>query len=282
MRAATRCIGPEIENVKAGSAIRGTNYWGAVAILSFGFFSCGTLAPIERSEFQDLYEAEAPANPRDAGEAAPVLHDRPGRTSKRTTDRDAFAGGRYSVAAVAAKWGSERAAGLLSFNLEGMGLGSAALRLVIQNEQWDLGPMPLEIGPFYTPILQVDPNRHVVYWERDSEAIATLTARQEKLRSVAPDSIGKVDYVHVDLNRLVGPRRAKFIEANRNLLQSAQGDGFSAIVISQVLNYVNFRELLDLVAELQAPSGLLFIVNGTDVGDQDFFHPARPKSNQDI
>jgi hypothetical protein len=73
---------------------------------------------------------------------------------------------------------------------------------------------------------------------------------------------------HGDHNRL-----ADAVAAGR-----ADAAPFAALVLSQVLNYVDFRALLAACAALTAPDGLLFINNIMNHGVASMLHARRPDS----
>lgn len=154
-------------------------------------------------------------------------------------------------------------------NLQGMRRAQEDLRYLIQPYLVQAQPPYLEVGPFYNSILRPDSGDRTVYWEMDIDAI-------EKLANKATS---QTEFVHVDLNRAI-ESRSEFVEFNRNLIRGQSG--FGAVVISQVLNYVDYKGALVLVSSLQESGGLLFIVNAVKHGDSAYFHPRRPRSIEDI
>jgi hypothetical protein len=121
-----------------------------------------------------------------------------------------------------------------------------------------LGASVLEIGPFFNPLLvplAVDPrsllerDACVTYWENDPHAAAWL--RQTLGAKV----------VDLDLH---------------------SPGGYTSVVASQVLNYVDHRKFLRLAAKLLSKGGLLFINNVVDYGLPELFSPDRPRSDEEL
>lgn len=131
-----------------------------------------------------------------------------------------------------------------------------------------LGDSVLEIGPFFNPLLvpvATDPrsllerDACVTYWENDPHAAAWL--RQ---------TLG-AEVVDLDLH-------AAFA-SNADYLSLGS---YTAVVASQVLNYVDHRKFLRLAAKLLSSGGLLFINNVLDYGLPALFSPNRPRSNEEL
>jgi hypothetical protein len=135
------------------------------------------------------------------------------------------------------------------------------------------GPV-LEIGPLYSPLLRESSqtDRTIFYWDFDVSALA-------ELRRTAPGTIP----LHVNLREIRGEEKTRFGQLNRELIQMARPPhtGFRAVVMSQVLNYLDPRVVLPLVYELQETGGLLFINNNL-WGEREFRHPQRAQNHQEL
>lgn len=132
----------------------------------------------------------------------------------------------------------------------------------------------LEIGPFFNPLsisrelCQVIPkDSNVFYIENDPFAIAWL-------RSTF--AAGVFD---LDMNA------SGFGEAFQESMFKETGSrqvSLGAVIISQVLNYVDFRHLFGLVYSWLIPGGLLFVNNVTNYGIPPLFSDKRPQSNEEL
>lgn len=167
-----------------------------------------------------------------------------------------YAGGRYRDES-----GGPSAAG----DLQGMLRGQEVIAGMIARRLPETADPILEVGPFMNPLVNPASGREIVYWDKDWPSLERLAALGE----------GRAHPIFVDLNRAPQEGRVEFLRLNRQIL--AGRPGFGAIVISQVLNYVDFRETLGLLARFQAPGGLIFVANAVRHGDPMFFHPNRPR-----
>jgi hypothetical protein len=162
-------------------------------------------------------------------------------------------------------------------DFRGQGMGGAYAGCtgpLIKRFQDKLGRVRLDVGPLFNPSFEPCNSYHAVYWDCDAFALNRIAKEQSK----------NVHCLHVDLNYLSqNPKEHDaFVVRSRELLGSIKSEGFDSIILSQVLNYIDFSALLALVSSLQAPGGLLLVYNAINIGTNKYFHAQRPKSNQEI
>jgi hypothetical protein len=136
------------------------------------------------------------------------------------------------------------------------------------------GPV-LEVGPFFNPLLLDEEIRgafasddQLYFLENDEFAIDWLLGR-----------IGCGNVINLDMNHQSFDRefyRALF----RN--EASVKPFFDSILISQVLNYVNYQNLLSMFYPVLRSKGMLFINNVIGFGIPQLFSDARPGSNNEI
>lgn len=161
------------------------------------------------------------------------------------------------------------------FDLEArkrMLLGSNKLEPVIDKYKDQMGQNILEIGPFFNPLITPEkfPDSSICYWENDYHV----------LRHHINNSAGKaVHPIHCDLNLIEGDSFLKLKLATENVF--SEDIHFDSIVISHVLNYVDYKMLFVVLKNFIKPGGLIFINNVVDYGLPVFFSDKRPKSIED-
>lgn len=138
--------------------------------------------------------------------------------------------------------------------------GGRRLLPLLHKYRAEFGTGVLEIGAFFVPLLtpQRFPEKEIAWCDNDANALSVLSERYG----------GHGRTIQQDLNRL-SPKRASAV---------ANGESFDAVVVSQVLNYVDHRALFEFLPEVMTPGGHLFLNNVADYGIPDFFHDARPRS----
>ncbi|MBL7747011.1 MAG: hypothetical protein JNM19_06260 [Chitinophagaceae bacterium] len=153
-------------------------------------------------------------------------------------------------------------------------IGGKRLIPFIAKHKARLGKSFLEIGPFFNPVVLsrelsdvISVNSFILFLENDPFAIDWL-----KLNFNA-------NVISLDINDPAFSNAlatSMFNEGvdTKNLLD--------CVLISQVLNYIDFRMLLETVYTLMKPGGLLFINNVIDYGIPPLFSPGRPRSNEDL
>lgn len=128
-----------------------------------------------------------------------------------------------------------------------------------------------EIGPFFNPLVNHDeisaeltPTTRVTFFENDKFAINYLKQT--------------IDCVIIDVD-LNSPANFLNIEDHKGL----DNEGvhlFDIIIMSQVLNYVDYLSLLNQLYNFLADDGLIFINNSVNYGIPELFSKKRPKSNR--
>lgn len=146
--------------------------------------------------------------------------------------------------------------------------GGRLLLPVLNKYASKLGPKILEIGPFFNPLtshLNTLNDHNVTFWEGDNSACRWL--KNHTLPNFHPIlcDIRSIDTT-VDKTRKLF-ERLKLGEVR-----------FTSIIISQVLNYINYKELLSHLFPLLESSGYLFINNVAHYGLPKFFDINRPDS----
>lgn len=137
-----------------------------------------------------------------------------------------------------------------------------------------LGNAFFEIGPFFNPLtvgkeLQnvISTDRFIVFLENDPFAVSWLK------------STFQANVIVLDMN---APDFRN--ELSLCLLEEAGRPAslFDTVIISQVLNYIDFRLLFESVYTLLKPGGLLFINNVINYGIPPLFSPRRPLGNDEV
>jgi hypothetical protein len=155
--------------------------------------------------------------------------------------------------------------------------GSELLLPFIYNYKQNLGKFLLEIGPFFNPLITTTnfPNKKICYWENDLYVLQWLKKNNEN-NQIMP--------IFCDLNKIEGDSFIKlkhetyqYFKDNKN-----KTNQFDSIVISQVLNYVDYKLFFVILKTFIKKDGLIFINNVIDYGLPKFFSTNRPKNNADI
>jgi len=139
----------------------------------------------------------------------------------------------------------------------------------------------LEIGPFFNPLIQPIEftSSNIYYLEGDENALKWLKRRVCSMASANQTSIA----ISSNLNSCHKPDFWKSIKNTINPYNINSGKlNFDVIVVSQVLNYVDYRQLLKGISKNISSKGKLFINNVTDYGLPKFFSDKRPKSNKEL
>jgi len=157
----------------------------------------------------------------------------------------------------------------------GMLLGASLLRPYLELFESQITGNVLEIGPYDHPLMTSSKNgaRRIFYWEKDLDALGLL---RREFSTAYP--------LYVDL-RATETELNAFADENRRLLKASDPRAsahFDAFVISQVLNYVDFRQLLRLVTSLAAPGALMFINDPLGGAPRELRHPQRPRACREI
>lgn len=137
--------------------------------------------------------------------------------------------------------------------------GSEALLPLL--ERYGVGERPLEVGPFFNPLVtpQRFPAARITYLDNDIFVRAYL---QQQFGD-------SVIIINQDINAPL----------NVPLVISKQ---YTSVIASHVLNYIDFAAFLQHVPKRLVPRGMLFINNVLDYGIPALFSEQRPGSNEEI
>lgn len=137
-----------------------------------------------------------------------------------------------------------------------------------------LGPSWLEIGPFFNPLSllpELGPlhgaGDSLMFLENDPHAVAWLREKHQ------------ATVLALNMND------AAFFEAFKSAVFERTGSPFptfDVLLISQVLNYVDFRKLLSQLYPCSKPGALVFINDAPDYGIPQLFSASRPANNDEI
>lgn len=140
----------------------------------------------------------------------------------------------------------------------------------------DMGGNILEIGPFFHPLITPEgfPRANIFYWENDYHVLEYFNSKYKDM-SVYP--------IHCDLNKIEGNSLMKLKLETQKYFQSINlaTISFDSVVLSHVLNYVDYKFLLLVLKEFIKLKGLVFINNVVDYGLPAFFSDQRPTSISD-
>jgi len=158
-----------------------------------------------------------------------------------------------------------------------MVLGGKSLIPYIIKYKDILGGHLLEIGPFFNPILVSDEierayskEKNVTFLENDRHALRWLShTYKANIFDIDIKDNGFRDLLMKDIQ----------VMANRDLDFKKK---FDVILISQVLNYIDYSFLLECIFPILHNNGLLFINNVIDYGIPLLFSGKRPGSNQEL
>ena len=139
-----------------------------------------------------------------------------------------------------------------------MVVGSRMLYPFLRKYQKKIGNTILEIGPFFNPLItpQTFPHATIVYWDNDTHVTHYLNTTYHNNVSAYPYNLNN-------------------IQSNTHNLS------FDAIIISHVLNYVDYTQFLRAIKEYSKKGGLLFINNVVNYGLPALFSEKRAKSIQE-
>jgi hypothetical protein len=142
---------------------------------------------------------------------------------------------------------------------------AGARRLLPYMEKHGLGKNVLELGPSRHPLVTPETcEGRIVYVEISDQCL-------QFLRDKFGDSVTIVKF---DLNRAW--------ESGDNALGRELGESFDSLVMSQVVNYVDVRDLMQACAATTAPNATLFFNNVMNHGAAGLFHSGRPKDMEEF
>jgi len=155
--------------------------------------------------------------------------------------------------------------------------GRKALQRTVADYVDQISGAVLDVGPLYSSMFADStglfgfkkwPQVHL--WDFDLDVLEFQQATRENYRPQ-----------YIDFNNLSAPYEKAFDRTTKELLARGGFKSFSAVTISQVMNYVDFKVLLRRVATHQEKGDLIFISNSFTGGD-DGFHENRPQSVEEV
>lgn len=136
-----------------------------------------------------------------------------------------------------------------------------------------MGGIILEVGPFFKPLVTPKdfPKAKIFYWENDHHVLKYIKNIYPK-KNVYP--------IFCDLNRIEGNSLLKLkMETQRQFAElGLKKVSFDSVVISHLLNYIDYKLFLIVLKELVRKNGLIFVNNVVNYGLPAFFSEKRPKS----
>ncbi len=158
----------------------------------------------------------------------------------------------------------------LNDNLYGKDFDLAARKRMIKNselllpllQRYTLGKAVIEAGPFFNPL--ITPERfpvlqNIIFMDNDTFVLKYLAEKYQPF----PQVLVKAS----DLNKV----------DNQDIPEKAD-----SIIVSHLLNYVNYQHFICVAKEILNAEGLLFINHSTDYGLPIFFSRHRPKSTEEL
>jgi hypothetical protein len=148
--------------------------------------------------------------------------------------------------------------------------GSRLLRPYLAKYQVKADKAILEVGPFFIPLIVPDEfaDSAIFYWDNDVHALEWL----------AQNHRGQTFPIRCDLKEI--SERCDVVSATAALLRDVciGQEAFDSIIVSQVLNYVDFKSFLSIMRSVLHEDGYVFINNVVDYGLPPHFSEARPTS----
>lgn len=149
--------------------------------------------------------------------------------------------------------------------------GSRLLLPFILKYKEKLNNQVCEIGPFFNPLLnhpdikkEFSDITEITFIENDKYAINYL---EENINC----KIWEIDLNNISL-----------FDNNSNNINFHKEKFFDLIIVSQVLNYVDYNNLLEHIFTILKFNGLVLINNSIDYGLPSLFSNFRPRKNEDL
>jgi len=156
--------------------------------------------------------------------------------------------------------------------------GSEILLPFIYKYKNKLGDFILEVGPFFNPLTSIKnfPEKNICYWENDLYVLHWLL----KYNKFDP----KIKSIYCNLNEIEGDSFMELKHETYNYFNDLNNTSklFNSVMISQVLNYVDYKLFLIILKNFIKKDSILFINNVIDYGLPKFFSSKRPKNNKEI
>lgn len=148
------------------------------------------------------------------------------------------------------------------FDLEGrkrMIKGSRLLLPLLR--KYPLGKIIVEAGPFFNPLINEEEAKkaeRIIFLDNDPYVLNHLKTKY---------TAKNIQFIRADLNN------SEILEINVKI---------DSIIVSHLLNYIDYNSFLQKSATLLKHNGLIFINNSIDYGLPFFFSDKRPKSSEEI
>ena len=151
--------------------------------------------------------------------------------------------------------------------------GSRMLLPLIKKYSGRIENPVLEVGSFFQPLVtpELFPKKKIFYWENDRNVIGYLRKKYRK-QHMSP--------IYCDLNKLEGTSLLKLKEQTLGEMtkKGLKSDRFGAVVVSHVLNYIDYKLFLFIIKDFMKEDGLIFLNNVVDYGLPNYFSDKRPKN----
>lgn len=151
--------------------------------------------------------------------------------------------------------------------------GSESLLPFIYKYKNDVCDTILEVGPFFNPLISTKnfPNKNICYWENDRHVLQWLP-KFNNSELIKP--------IYCDLKEIEGDSLITLKQETFKYFKEINNvkNKFDCVVISQVLNYVDYKLFLVILKSFVKKDGLIFINNVVNHGLADYFSEKRPRS----
>lgn len=147
--------------------------------------------------------------------------------------------------------------------------GSLILNSYIKKYKKIFGKRILEIGPFFIPLITPKnyPNKEIHYWDNDIEVIDFLKSNINYKKTFP---------VYFNIDNLNCWKKITIKET------AVPKNYFETVIVSQVLNYIDYKILIRQLNKYTKKGSLLFINNVINYGLPEYFSLNRPKSNSEL
>ena len=151
--------------------------------------------------------------------------------------------------------------------------GRLKLNPFIKKYYKKLGTAILEIGPFFDPLIIPSKfkSKEIFYIDSDHYVKEYLTERFSNITFLLHNLNTE------DENEWFSIEVCIMKELRKKNLKK-----FDAIVLSQVINYIDYKKVFSLIKKYHTNNGLIFINNVIDYGIPSLFSDKRPRSDNEL
>lgn len=151
-----------------------------------------------------------------------------------------------------------------------MAAGARRLLPMIEARRTDLGSAVVELGPNLHPLVTSELfGGRIAYVEVSEPCLEALRERFRDTPSVV--------VIRFDLEAAWSDGENRLA-----LALASVGSQFGAIIMSQILNYIDHRAVLGACVDILAPGALVFVNNVMNHGADGMFHARRPQTWEDF